>query len=92
MVAAFISQLNAIRVNNGKPRLGFFNPVLYGKIAAAAGAFNDVTAGNNRCTEDDSWFNCPSCTGFGATAGWDATTGFGTPRFDVWSKVVASLN
>jgi subtilase family serine protease len=93
MIAGFVSQLNAQRVAAGKAKLGFFNPVLYGKIAAAQGAFNDVTKGDNRCTEDTlSWTDCPNCTGFGATAGWDATTGWGTPRFDVWQKVVAALN
>lgn len=93
IVAALVSQLNAMRVTAGKAKLGFFNQVLYGKIAAASGAFTDVVKGDNRCTEDTlSWTDCPNCTGFGAVQGWDAATGFGTPKFDVWQKVVAALN
>jgi len=31
------------------------------------------------------------CTGFGAVAGWDATTGFGTPNIPVLIAALAAL-
>lgn len=47
----------------GKP-LGFLNPLLYG-LDSTAGAFHDITAGNNGI--------------YSAGAGWDPCTGLGTP-------------
>lgn len=64
---------------------------IYSKFGTTPGAFTDVTVGDNRCSEDNSWFNCVSCTGYAATKGWDPVTGWGTPRFDVWTQIVASL-
>jgi len=61
----------------GKP-LGFVSPLLYKMWAADPTTFNDVTIGNNVCTED----GCAStCTGWQATKGWDPVTGLGTPNF-----------
>jgi kumamolisin len=44
--------------------VGWLNPLLYGPVAGA-GAFRDITAGNNGA--------------YAAAAGWDACTGWGTP-------------
>jgi len=57
--AALIALLNQ---QHSKPR-GFWNPALY---AAPAGAFRDITSGNNGA--------------FTAGAGWDACTGLGSPN------------
>lgn len=51
----------------GKKPLGFLNPWLY---SGAYKTFTDVTIGSS--------FGCNS-SGFPATEGWDAVTGFGTP-------------
>jgi kumamolisin len=48
----------------GRP-VGFLNPLLYGSLAGK-GLFNDITSGNNGA--------------YSAKAGWDACTGWGTPR------------
>jgi len=85
--AGLVSVLNAQRIKAGKPVLGFLNPAIY--QWAAQGAFNDVVTGNNDCTEDTS--PCPACTGYTAAKGWDAATGWGTPKFDVLQKLVAAL-
>ncbi len=54
--------------------LGFINPALY-KVAndpaRYASDFFDVTVGNNQTT---------SIPGYGASQGWDAVTGLGTPN------------
>lgn len=81
-----VNLFNAHQLSNGKSPLGFLNPLLY-KLAAK-GVFNDVTQGNNTCTED----GCtPGCTGFTATAGWDAATGFGTPNFPALRTAISNM-
>lgn len=59
--------VNDALVAAGKKPLGFINPWLYSK---AYKTFTDVTIGSS--------FGC-NTTGFPATEGWDAVTGFGTP-------------
>ena len=77
VIAALVGRINAHRAAKGRPAVGFLNPLLYKVAAAAPDAFNDVTEGDNSCTED----GCHCKTGFGATKGWDAATGLGTPNF-----------
>ena len=63
-------------------RLGFLNKAIYqiGKVNKAYPAsFNDITTGNNSSGEFDSMGNPVIVIGFNAGAGWDATTGIGTP-------------
>jgi len=61
----------------GKP-LGFLNPLLYTMATQCPGCFNDITKGDNICTED----GCSSgCYGFTCTKGWDPVTGLGTPHY-----------
>jgi subtilase family serine protease len=62
---------------------GFINGALYkiGQNAADyANAFHDVTSGNNSAMEFDMDNNPVTVIGFNAGAGWDATTGLGTPK------------
>jgi len=64
---AFTSLANQQAAANGKPVLGFMNPALYaiGENASNyAVALHDITTGN---------------TGFAAAAGYDLTTGWGSP-------------
>jgi kumamolisin len=56
----------------GQP-VGFLNPLLYGSLAGK-GVFNDIVGGNNGA--------------FAARSGWDACTGWGTPR---GSKLLLAL-
>jgi len=53
--------------------LGFLNTALYrlGSSKSAAYSFNDITVGNNAQ---------PPIAGYNATPGWDAATGWGTPK------------
>ena len=55
--------------------LGFINPVLYKLGVARQGDFHDITSGNNSVHLDG-----VSVTGFQATQGWDAVTGWGVPQ------------
>ena len=65
--------------------LGFINWALYLYSLSPkkyAAFFNDVTSGTNAVTELDSNNNPVSVAGFNAGAGWDATTGLGSPKAD----------
>jgi tripeptidyl-peptidase-1 len=77
--SALVANLNSWRKKNGKPVLGFINPLIYSIAAANPKAFFDVVQGDNTCTE--SACPCPAGTGFYAAPGWDATTGLGTPNY-----------
>jgi len=76
--AGIVGLLNDIRLQAGKPTLGFLNPLLY----ANPSVFTDVTSGNN-----------PGCgtNGFQCAVGWDPVTGLGTPNFQALSDLVSSL-
>lgn len=84
--AGVLSLINGHRVKNGGSKLGFANPLLYKAYASDASSFNDVTVGDNKCTQSGG--QCCS-TGFSASAGWDATTGLGTPNY---AKLVAAID
>jgi len=71
VVAGIVALLNNYRLENGGSVLGFLNPWLY---STASEGFNDVVVGNNNAT-------C-SVGGFNASAGWDPTTGLGTPNME----------
>eukprot|EP00029_Vermamoeba_vermiformis_P010654 TRINITY_DN5658_c0_g1_i1.p1 TRINITY_DN5658_c0_g1~~TRINITY_DN5658_c0_g1_i1.p1 ORF type:complete len:720 (-),score=191.89 TRINITY_DN5658_c0_g1_i1:67-2226(-) len=75
-----VSLLNDVRVRNGKPMLGFLNPLLYKIAEKNAAAFRDIVVGQNRC---GAYGITPDCCAFGyfAVPGWDPMTGLGTPNF-----------
>jgi len=76
--AAIIALLNqAVIAKTGKP-LGFLNPFLYQAFAADPSLFNDITVGDNKCTEDGC---ASSCQGFLCTKGWDPVTGLGSLNY-----------
>merc|ERR1719263_998741 len=74
-----ISLLNeeCLSASGGSKTLGFINPLLYKN----ADAFTDITKGTNAIGEN-------AQSGWKATAGWDAVTGLGTPKFASLQSVV----
>ncbi|KAM9993654.1 hypothetical protein ACTFIZ_011623 [Dictyostelium cf. discoideum] len=87
VIGGIVALLNSYRLDNGKSTLGFINPVLYAAYASNPAIFNDITVGNNYCTE-----SCCATTGFLATKGWDAVTGLGSPNFKPLLSYIQSLN
>ncbi|KAJ5594180.1 uncharacterized protein N7459_000388 [Penicillium hispanicum] len=72
--AGIVSQLNAVRLAQGKPRMGFLNPWLY---AVGWSGFTDIVNGSSQgCYRS----RIPNA-GWNATEGWDPATGLGTPFF-----------
>jgi tripeptidyl-peptidase I len=75
LVAGLLATLNAEAQAQGRPRLGFVNPLLYWLQQRCAGCFRDVTDGYNWCTEQQC---CDPAFGFSAAPGWDPVSGLGT--------------
>jgi len=76
--AGIASLLNQASIAKSGAPLGFLNPLLYQIAADQPTAFNDITSGDNICTES----GCAStCKGWYATKGWDPVTGLGTPNY-----------
>jgi subtilase family serine protease len=64
-------------------RLGFLNSALY-RLGQSSTlyplTFHDITSGSNSITELDVNNTPVSVTGFNAAKGWDAVTGWGSPK------------
>lgn len=80
--AALVALAGQQRRKAGKARLGFLNDRLYA-LAAAGGLFNDIREGHNRVL--------PGGAGYRAAPGFDACTGWGTPRIRELLAALASL-
>jgi kumamolisin len=67
MWAGYMALVNQQALENGKPLLGFINPIIYplGLSKGYAAAFHDITSGSN---------------GFPAVKGYDLATGWGSPN------------
>jgi tripeptidyl-peptidase-1 len=87
IVAGMISQLNNLRLNQGKPTLGLVNPLFYQIAAEVPNAFHDITAGGTACTES----SCCKGYGFHATTGWDPVGGLGSLNFGVIYDYVKNM-
>ena len=92
VAAGVIAILNSNEKAKGKKSLGFLNPLLYQMYHDDKTIFNDITEGNNYCTE----YNCcpvrndsGSNFGFVASDGWDPVTGLGTLNV---GKMIEYLN
>jgi tripeptidyl-peptidase-1 len=68
VIAGVISLLNEVRLKQGKPHLGFINPLLYSDLVPG---LKDITEGRNAFD---------SCPGFPASEKWDPITGLGSPN------------
>jgi subtilase family serine protease len=83
--AGLLGLLNDYQVSKGKPKLGLAGPLLYLMHSEDPSTFNDITSGNNWCTEA---VCCPvredggSDYGFVGTCGYDPVTGLGTPNIE----------
>ena len=80
-VAGVVSCLNDIRLINGKPTLGFLNPLLYQTLQGKG--FHDITEGENS--------GVSTCPGFKAIQGWDPASGWGSPNFGILKTLVLQV-
>ncbi|KAJ6085714.1 hypothetical protein N7499_005343 [Penicillium canescens] len=82
VLAAVVSQLNAARLGQNMPRMGFLNPWLY---SIGQPGFTDIIhGGSTGCVgKITGGIKTPLVSGasWNATEGWDPVTGLGTPLF-----------
>jgi subtilase family serine protease len=75
--------------------LGFINAALYHRISPSrtyyAASLHDILTGTNSALEYDASGNPVDVTGFTAGKGWDATTGFGSPKANKLIPYLVSL-
>jgi len=86
-LAGMISLINDNLLNNGKPVLGFLNPLLYQASAANPNIFNDIQEGDNRCNRG---YCC--IYGFPASKGWDPVSGLGSPKFSPLLSYITQMH
>jgi hypothetical protein len=73
-----VGMLNQVSLAKTGKTLGFVSPLLYQMHADDPTIFQDITVGDNKCTEQ----GCnPFCYGYLCTTGWDRT---------LWSAVAVS--
>jgi len=101
MWASLIAQIDTIFEDQGLPRLGFANDLLYMAAAIAPDSFNDVTFGNNITSRIDGG-PAPlidgkgdpiTLTGYGyyAGPGYDLTTGLGSPNGTLLARALSAI-
>lgn len=98
VMAAFVSLVNAARLESNMSTIGFLNPTLYsvglnntlGLGNAYNATFNDVTSGHNRCCSySGSTYSKATCcaSGFYTSPGWDPVTGWGSIFFPDFASI-----
>ncbi|POS70558.1 tripeptidyl-peptidase 1 precursor [Diaporthe helianthi] len=86
--AAVVSLLNAVRLGDGLPPLGFLNPWLY---QFGPEMLTDVTEGSSwgckgSAVSEDAHSHLVPGAGWEAAKGWDPVTGLGTPNLPKMMK------
>jgi subtilase family serine protease len=73
-------------------RLGFLNDSLYsiGRHARTSSAFHDITVGDNTWVYTNPAGQVVTIKGYSAAPGWDAVTGWGSPKANVLVPLLAS--
>jgi subtilase family serine protease len=71
--AGILTLINQYRLSQGKPQVGFVNPILY-KHAATRATFRDITL--------KGWGGCDPGDGY------DLATGIGTPRVPELARAI----
>jgi len=94
-VAAMITLVNGLRIEQGKAALGFLNPTLYQLASSNPSVYNDITSGNNRCCAGgpQGGQGAAVCcdNGFYCTSGWDPLTGHGSLNFQELKTALLAL-
>jgi hypothetical protein len=97
--ASLLAQFDTIFQDQGLPRLGFANDLLYTAAAIAPASFNDITYGNNVLSFyyggpiDNPMLGNITLTGYGYEAGpgYDLTTGLGSPNGVLLARALTTI-
>lgn len=84
--AGIIGLINDVRLSNNKTVLGFLNPMIYSKLSSPDAGLTDIIKGCHvGCLDSE------TLEGFCAQEGWDPTTGWGVPNYQVLIKTMLSF-
>lgn len=94
--SSIVALLNSVRMEAGKPSLGFLNPALY---FAGLKGLHDIAEGGSRGCQGVDLQSGKTLPGAGvipyaswnATEGWDPVTGLGTPNFEKLKDLVETF-
>lgn len=96
--ASLLLQFNTIFADQGLPQLGFAHDLLYTASAIAPASFNDVLVGNNISSyisggSVQSYGSpiTPTGIGYEAGAGYDLTTGLGSPNGVLLARALSAI-
>ena len=93
--AGLITQINYVFNDQGLPNLGYMTDLLYLASVITPGSFNDVTLGNNisSFTLEGSDYGGINPTGYGyeAAAGYDLTSGLGSPNGMLLARALTEI-
>lgn len=100
--ASLTAQFDAIFADQGLPRLGFYNDLLYTAAAITPASFNDIVLGNNVTSyyaqDGTGYYNSnlgvgmmPTGDGYQAAPGYDLASGIGTPNGVVLARALSAI-
>jgi tripeptidyl-peptidase-1 len=79
LMGGVVAVINQYQLSKGRNVVGYLNPLLYHIAENCKGCFNDISGGNNWCTEGGCCDN-PTQFGYPGIVGFDPVTGLGTPN------------
>jgi len=85
--AGVFTLLNDYSIKKTGKALGPLNQLIYQMGERHPASFNDITIGDNTCTET----GCFDCYGYYCSVGWDPVTGFGSPNYPEMLKYLQSI-
>jgi hypothetical protein len=101
--ASLTTQFNTIFHDQGLPKLGYYNDLLYIADVIAPGAFNDIQLGNNinsfyTTANPTGYYNTnldlfmvPTGHGYSAQPGFDLASGLGTPNGLLLARALSAI-
>ena len=101
--AALTAQFDAIFDDQGLPRLGFYNDLLYTAAVIAPASFNDITLGDNyngyvESATPTAYYDSttksyiiPTGQGYAAGPGYDLVSGLGTPNGTLLARALTQI-
>jgi tripeptidyl-peptidase-1 len=90
LMAGVVAVINEHQLRNNRNKVGYFNPLLYHISRNCKDCFNEISDGNNWCTEDTCCDN-PTQYGYQGIKGYDPVTGIGSPNIKNILKFIDTM-
>jgi len=85
--ASVVSLMVAAQWSKTSKGLGLLPPLIYAAAASTPACFQDITIGNNVCTEQGC---AKACKGYQCAKGWDPVSGWGSPNVNCLMNYVSA--